>query len=427
MSELAFAKRPSAIRQHHTAILGAVAALSLAIPLSTLHAQAPAKVPELKPETEFVASRPTPKVEALRGEGWAYALTLAANLNVASNREVVGQVNGNSLLFGASVLSGISYRRAKHEWVNTGTLNEAWSRTPALDAFNKSNDVLELQSLYNFFVTELTGPFARVSMQTSLFKTDRLTSADQAYVRDTDPTDTETTDSFRLSDSMQPLTFTESAGWFLQPLREKNINAYARAGFGGRHTLADGARSVTGDANGPVVQYTVLSDVHQAGAELFMGIDGNEVGGRLLYNAGLSALFPLITNDKTDRNVLELTKVALTGAVGVGVFSWLGINYQLKVIRDPQLVDAVQVQNALLLSIQYTLTSAPPVTAEPAPLSPEAQARIADLEARASAAEQRAAAAEAQLSAPTAPVAPAVEPVEPATTEPVAPVPAPSN
>lgn len=402
--------------------------LGVALVTATTRAQTVPAAPALKPETEFVSGRPETKAKAARLEGFSYALTLAANLNISSNRDVVGQVNGNSLLFGASVISGISYYRDRHEWLNTGSLTEAWSRTPALDRYNKSNDLLELQSLYNFFVTDMTGPFARVSLQTSLFKTDRLTPTDQAYAPEGTMTATTTTDRFRLSDSFQPITLSESAGWFFQPLRSQTLNLYARAGAGGRHTLADGARTITGDADAALVTFTVLDDVHQAGAELFFGIDGNQVAGRLLYNAGLSTLFPILSNDDSDRSILELTKVALTAQVGIGVFSWLGVNYQLRVVRDPQLVDDVQIQNALLLSVQYALSSAPPVTAAPPPLAPEVEQRIRELEARASAAEQRAVAAESQLPAPPTPPAPV--PSEPAASEPpepVAPVPSSAN
>lgn len=322
--------------------------------------------------TEYV-----PKTALVRADkkpqGWSYAVTLAANLNVASNRDVVGQVSGNSFLFGASVLSGASYLRGPHEWLNTGTLNEAWSRTPTISQFVKSNDLLDLQSLYNFFLNEWTGPFARIALQTGIFKTDRVTAADQTYVRDDLPTETTTGRRLRLSDAGQPLTLSESAGWFLQLVHTDTLNVYTRAGFGGRHTFADGARAIKSDKDPMNVRYTVLKDVHQAGAELFAGVDGKEVDGRLLYSAGVTALFPFLNNDDTDRSILKLTKVAMSAAVGMGVFSWLSINYQLKVIRDPQLVDAVQVQNALLFSLQYTVSSptpSPPAPSSPAPVTP---------------------------------------------------------
>lgn len=358
-----------------------------------------------------------------RPQGWSYNLTLAANLNVTSNQDVVGQLQGNSVLMGGSVLTGIGYVKDKHEWLNTGSLTEAWSKTPALPLWVKSNDVLDLQSLYNFFLNEWTGPFARVAAQTGLFRTERVTPQVVDYreegVPDADPPSRRSS-RLRVSDSYQPFTLNESAGWFAQPLRSEPINVYARAGLGGRHTFAEGALAVTGDLTAPSARYKVLKDVHQAGVELFAGADGKQLEGKLVYSAGLTALFPVFNNDDTDRSILKLTRVSLAGAVGMGVFSWMSINYQLKVIRDVQLIDAVQVQNALLLSFQYALSSPKPKVAEK-PLPPEAQARIKALEQRATQAEERAAAAEARSK--TLPAAAPATPVEPAPATPVEPAP----
>ena len=331
-----------------------------------------------------------------RPEGWSYALTIAAHFNVASNRDVVGQVDGNSVLVGGSGLAGATYLRGRHQLLNTGSLTEAWSRTPALDRMIKSTDLLELQTLYNFFLIPFTGPFARLALQTGLMKTDRVTPTPITYVREGVATETITTTRLRQSDSFQPFTLSESVGWFAQPVRTEPLNLVGRLGFGGRHTFADGARAVTSDDDDDdaTLPYTVLSDVHQAGAELFAGVDGKQLDGRLIYTAGVTALFPFLNNDDTDRSIVELTRVGLTAAVGMGVVSWLSVNYQLKVTRDPQLIDAVQVQNAVLLSLQYTRASyTAPKPGEK--LSPETEARIAALEERATSAEQRAAAAEA--------------------------------
>ena len=185
--------------------------------------------------------------------------------------------------------------------------------------------------------------------------------------------------------------------------------------------------------------YTVLDDVHQAGLELFAGLDGAGADGRLTYGVGVSALFPFINNDDTGRDTLDLTKVALQGGVGTSVFTWMTLNYELKIISDPQLIDEVQVQNSLLLTIAVTPidTFAPPPDEASEKLA-EAEKRAEEAEARAAEAEQRASDAEAKLEgqdaaapaqpeeapapAPAQPAAPApAEPAEPAPTQPAEP------
>ncbi|MEY4514257.1 MAG: hypothetical protein RLZZ450_6379 [Pseudomonadota bacterium] len=356
---------------------------------SSAPSSAPAPAPTATayvPDGSFKASE--------RPQGLAYGVTLAANLNIASNRDVVGQINGNSVLFGASFLGNLDYLHDRHEWLNTGSLAETWSRTPALGTFVKSNDQLNLQSLYNFFLREWTGPFARIAVQSSILKTDRVSATSLTYVRDTDGATTQSS-RFRLASSFQPFTLNEGLGWFFQPIRSDVLSTSLRVGAGGRHTFADGARAITDEKDLRGIVYTDLKDVHQAGAELFAGIDGKELGGRLLYNLGVSALFPLLNNDHTSRSILELTRVGVLAACGMGVTSWLSVNYQLKVVRDVQLIDALQVTNSLLLSLQYTKSSPTPGAKKTD--AERASERIAALETRATAAELRAAAAESKL------------------------------
>jgi hypothetical protein len=402
--------------------------LPLLLPASLVHAQAaPPPAPTLtvdSPKGTFVTNEKISKL-ADKPQGWSYNLKLGANFNLASNKDVVGQIDGESILFGASVLTGIGYLHGDHEWLNTGALTEAFSKTPQLKRMVKSNDLLDIQSIYNYFLTAVTGPFVRAQLQTSLLKTELVTDGPKSYLDKTSATATTFKSShLRLSDSFQPFTITEALGWFIQPVHTERLNVFGRAGFGGRHTFAKGARSIDDDkTTANLTEFKTLSDVHQAGAELFAGIDGKEMEGRVVYNLGATALFPLINNDDANRSITKLTRVQFQALLGVGIFTWMSLNYQLKVLRDVQLVDAVQVTNSVLLSFQYALSSPKPKPPAPPPLPPEAEAKIAQLEARAVAAEDRANAAEVRARQAEAPVAPPLEPAAPPLA-PAAPAPA---
>jgi hypothetical protein len=393
-------------------------ALLLSIPASLVEAQpAPAAAPPVTPLLAVDPSKGTfvsgDRVSFLadKAQGWSFNLKLAANLNVASNRDVVGQLDGNSVLFGANIMAAIGYLKGPHEWLNTASLVEAWSKTPAIKPMIKSNDQLDFQSIYNFFINEYTGPFVRLALQTAILKTERLSPTLITY-EDADTGETLTRTRLRLSDSFQPFTINESVGWFAQPVHSARLNVIGRAGFGGRHTFAEGARAIADDKDTANTEFKVLKDVHQAGAELFAGVDGKELEGRVVYSVGATALFPLLNNDNTSRNIAKLTRVQLLASVGMGIFSWMSINYQLRVLRDVQLVDAVQIQNALLLSFQYQVSSPEPKPAAVA-FPPEATAKIEELEKRATDAEARATAAESRTPPPQpAPITP--EPSQPA-------------
>jgi hypothetical protein len=364
-------------------------------------------------------------------DGWHPTLTLGANLNLASNSSVVGQPDGFSLLVGVSVLGDLLFIAGDHDWKNTLKLTETWTRTPVVDEFVKSNDVLDVESLYRFFAWTWGGPFARLSLQTPIFAAEQVSAEPQTYVLEgEDPaTDGITTDRFDLADPFQPLTVTESIGAFVAPVATPRLNVAIRAGFGGRHTFADGARLITNADDPAAVTYVDLLDVHQAGVELFAGIDGKTAEDRLAYNVGLAVLVPFLNNDERDRDGFELTRIALEAGLTTNVFDWMSLSYQLRIVDDPQLLDAVQIQNNLLLTFAFTVTSAEP-PAEPAVEDAQSAAAIAAAEERARLAEERARLAEerARLAEERGNEAtqPAPAPAPPAEPVPGAPEPAPA-
>jgi hypothetical protein len=369
-----------------------------------------------------------------REDGWHPALTLGANLNLASNSNVVGQVDGFSLLVGANIIGELRLIDGKHDWKNTVSLSETWAKTPVIDEFLKSNDLLDVESLYRFFAWTWGGPYARLNLQTPLFSAESVTAEPQTYVLEgQDPVANGVlTDRFELANPFEPLTISESVGMFADPITGPHLNVSLRGGFGGRHTFAKDVRLITNDDDSNAVTFVELLDVHQAGLELFAGLDGKAADERLSYNAGLAVLFPFLNNDKTNRGAGELTRIAVQAGLTTNVFTWMALSYQLRVVNDPQLIDKVQIQNSLLLTFSYTFSDAPP----PAPEEPADADAIKAAEQRAAAAEERAKLAEeraklaeerAKAAAEPAPVAPApVESaVEPAAA-PAAPVPAPA-
>ena len=382
--------------------------------------------------TEYVPGADTLKAPPPdREDGWHPALTLGANLNLASNSNFVGEVDGFSLLVGANIIGELRLIDGKHDWKNTISLNETWAKTPVIDEFLKSNDLLDVESLYRFFAWTWGGPYARLNLQTPLFSAQSVTAEPQTYVLEgQDPVANGVlTDRFDLANPFEPLTINESLGMFADPVTGPHLNVSLRAGFGGRHTFANGVRLITNDDDPTAVTFVELLDVHQAGLELFAGLDGKAAEERFSYHAGLAVLFPFLNNDKTNRGAAELTRIAFEAGLTTNVFTWMALSYQLRVINDPQLINKVQTQNSLLLTFSYTFSDAPPAAPEKpddADAIKAAEQRAAAAEERAKLAEERAKLAEerAKAAAEPAPVAPA--PVEPAAA-PAAPVPAPAT
>jgi hypothetical protein len=351
-------------------------------------------------------------------EGWNPNLGISTTLNLTSNSSVVGQVDGLSTQFGLELVSGADYVRGRQLWRNSISVTEAFARTPAVDRFLKTNDVVALESIYHYFLTGRFGAFARLKLTTALFAAEDVRSEPTTWLRKPDSAGAAATvvqtggTRQRLADPFTPVSVSEAVGAFAEPVRRPGFSLSVRLGLGGRHTFADSVLLIDDDKATPEVELLGLSDVHQLGAEAFVGAEGRLEEGRLTYRAGTTVLVPFVNNDDHDRGVGPLTRVGLDASVRFTVLSWMALVYSAQITRDPQLFpegsEQVQVQNNLLLSLQYTLVERRRRAAEP---STEDKLRAAEERARAAeaarqAAEERLKALEQNRATPEPPAPP---------------------
>ena len=393
-----------------------------------------------------------PKDDTLQGpgdkdiQGWNPSLGGTATVNLVSNSNVVGQTDGFSTLFGLGLIGSADYIQDKHLVRNTLSIAESFARTPVVSEFVKTNDVIQLEGLYNYFATGQFGGFGRLALQTGLFPATDVRGIPTSWVVKPvvagDPPEMLNRDAFRqrLAGSLSPFSINESAGVFAEPIHQDRLALSIRAGIGGRHTFADGVLVNDNDKTTPEIELVRLTDVHQLGIEVFAGAQGKMQGGKVTYHAGLTMLIPVVNNDKFDRGVGTLTRVAVDGAVTFNVFDWMSLVYSLAITRDAQLFpkgnELTQVQNSLLLTLKYTFVTKKQKEKEEQAKEPtEAEKELAAARARADDAEKARAAAEAlakdlqrKLDECTArPCAPGEAPamLTPATPEPTPPAPTP--
>jgi hypothetical protein len=294
---------------------------------------------------------------------WNPSLAATATISLVSNRNVVGQVDGFSTLFGLGLVGGLDYVKERHVLHNTLSISESFARTPVIDEFVKTNDVVKLEGLYNYFVTKRFGAYGRLSLETSAFPADDVRGVPTSWVEKPrnpgDPVILLDQMSFRqrLASSLAPFTINESAGGFAEPLHTDRLALMVRAGVGGRHTFADSVLLIDDDSATPEVELLRLANVHQLGVEGFAGANGKMKDGKVTYKAGLSVLIPFVNNDDYDRSATALTRVGFESAVSFNMYEWLSVVYSLNITRDPQLFpdgnEKLQVQNNLLLTFQY--------------------------------------------------------------------------
>lgn len=339
--------------------------------------------------------------------GWAPFLGLTSTLSLASNQSVVGQVDGFSTMFGLGVTGGADYVEGRHLVRSSLTITESFARTPVIDEFVKTNDVVKLEGLYNYFLTKQFGLYGRLDFTTGLFKTTDVRGEPTSWVEKVPggmniPL---TTNGFRqkLASSFAPFTINESGGAFYEPLHEPKITLAFRTGIGGRHTFADGVLVNDDASSTPEIELSRLRNVHQLGAEAFAGALGKFKDGKASYKAGLSILFPFVNNDKDDRSASDLTRIGFEGSLNFAIYSWMSLVYNVNITRDPQLFpkgdEQIQIQNSLLLTFQFTLVKKPEKPKEPTKEELELKAA----QERADAAEKRALEAEQKLQQQTPP------------------------
>lgn len=394
---------------------------SLLLMTGLAHAQA-----QIVPSTDGIKT-----AEKTDVNGWNPFLSVTSTLNLTSNSNVVGQVDGFSTLFGLGVTGGADYVHDRHLLRSTLAITESFARTPVIDEFLKTNDVVKLESLYNYFLTKNLGLYGRLSLSTSLFAAEDVRGEPTTWVEKVTggtPIPLKV-DGFRqeLAGSLNPFTINESAGGFAEPFRKEWLNLSFRLGIGGRHTFADGVLLIDDDKATAEVELLRLTDVHQLGAEAFAGAIGKTKDGRANYRVGLSALLPFVNNDGDDRSAASLTRIGFEGQLQFNVYSWMSLVYSLNITRDPQLFpkdnELVQVQNNLLLTFQFTLVKKKEKDKEPTAEQLELEAA----KKRADEAEQRALEAEKKLQeqGTTTPAPTDAPPAAPVPTAPPGPAPTP--
>ena len=295
--------------------------------------------------------------------GWNPSLAVNGTLNLVENSNVVGQVEGLSMLFGLGLAGGADYVDGPSVWRNELTIAESFAKTPVVDRFIKTNDQVAVASTYNYFLTKTMGGFARGRVNTSLFTARAITADNTDYIitesGEGAATRNVTSKQLKVSSAFKPFTLAESIGGFAEPINKKNFSLRVRAGLGGRHTLASGVLVQNDDDTTPQIEMQELANVHQAGVEVFAGIAGKAKEDRISYTIGASLLLPLINNDSFGRSATDLTRLGIEASATISVFDWMGIVYKGSVIVDPQLFPAdkelTQFQNSLLLTFQYTL------------------------------------------------------------------------
>ncbi|MCB9519387.1 MAG: hypothetical protein H6700_05930 [Myxococcales bacterium] len=323
-----------------------------------LAAVAGAASPALALETEYVPEEVTTETPD-HLDGWSHQLDLGAALQVGGSHSVAGQTDGTTVTLSANIAYAGSMWRGSHELRLTGLLSEAVSRTPVVDDMVKSADVLSLESVYFFHVpgAPWIGPYVRASGRTSIFDGVDVRSGDVVYVRDGETLTPR--DRLLLTRSFAPTYLKQSAGVFARPQEATAITVDIRLGAGARETLADGSYVVDDDGATAEIEVKALQTYMQAGAEGALEAYGTADEGAVSYGARAEVMIPFYSSVETDLDAIAATNIEIGANFGARLNDWASVQYQLGLLRVPQILEEWQVTNSLLLSFGYSYTRTP--------------------------------------------------------------------
>lgn len=327
--------------------------------------------------------------------GWDTRLSVGGSMSFANNSNVAGQISGSSFAFGLKMDGGLDYNNKAHEWRNSLGLGASVTRTPVIDEFVKTSDFLTFESIYLYHVVDWFGPFVRFQLTTSMFPGRDIRSGQASYeitelngskrmlaVAGTDcdpvggvvPTTCRT--SLSLSDGFRPLTLKQSIGLFVQPYQSDPVTVEMRGGIGAQEVIAANQLAQIDDATTVgVIELKRLQNANQVGGELSLSVWGTVYDKKVTYKLNADAMTPfaypaLAPGD--DRNAFQLTNIQVEATLSFKLIEWASLDYQFKALRQPQVVDLFQVQNALLLTfgLSYGSSPAPAAPPPPAPAPP---------------------------------------------------------
>jgi hypothetical protein len=296
--------------------------------------------------------------EVRKIEGWDFLLTPSASMALSDNRSVVGQQEGLTMTLGTKLVSGAFFRKKAHEWRTTLDITELFSHAPSLEEFVKSTDIFKVESVYLYHLLDWLGPFAKVNLDSALLEGFDIRPERVDYAISWLDGTSETRSGFRLrlTDGFEPLILKETAGFFAKPYESKALSVEGKLGFGGLHVFVNEGLTIKDDGGTPEIEVVELDGFTQAGGVIDLAVFGEMYDKKLTYRVSGEIMVPFINDlqEGDDRGIGELTNIEFNAAVSFKVLEWLSIDYVLRVVRLPQLLDEWQVQNNLLLTASYT-------------------------------------------------------------------------
>ena len=280
----------------------------------------------------------------------------AATASINDNQGVIGQTDGSTVTIGYKLELSSELAHDQHENRASLQLAQSVTSTPALKELVKSQDTLRADTIYLFKLVDWFGPYLRAAMSTTALPGNVIAAEDNTYAitRSDGSVETVTTSRLRLTDMARPLTLKQGVGLFVRPVDLVPVAFELRAGGGAHEVFADEQLAVADDADTDEIEVEELATYHQLGVELAAGIWGSIADGRLSYKAGGEVLLPMWSEPSSEGNFSDSIDIEAFFTMSLHLVKWATVDYELRVARQPQLIETTQVSNYLLFNFGIT-------------------------------------------------------------------------
>lgn len=298
-----------------------------------------------------------------RPDGWNFKLKLGITGSFLQSDSVVGQEPGVTLQLGTIIEAGADLKSGPHGWENALTFRLGFTKTPQIRPVVKSLDDLVFQSTYtfNFDDPDWLGPFVRFRLNTSMLPGYVVRATDVTVRRiptEGDPTTETLASNTRLSlnGAFEPLVLRESLGAFANPIESEALVLKAKLGLGAQQVIGRNGFVLADVPTTPELEILQVRNSVDIGAEAEVAMTGVIVKDTLNWKLSANAFQPFTTPAAaTAKNLsgIELMNVEVNGGISLKLSKSIGVEYVLLLRRQPLVIDALQIQNGLLLSAAW--------------------------------------------------------------------------
>jgi len=303
-------------------------------------------------------------LEKKKEEGWKARAKIGLTGSISSNRKFVGAEDGTSVQVGTVLGVGADLVSGQHRWENSLDLQLGGSKTPQIDRFVKSSDVLDLLSTYYYTFESIDwfGVFGRVKFSSQILPTRIVRAAPYTVVRQNDQgvelerVMVAAQEGISTTGAFEPVTLRESAGLFVNPHTTPEFTFKVKLGAAAQEIITrDGFVVLTDDAGTATLTMRQLQSSFDFGAELGCAAAGVLLPDVLSSQLNGDLFQPLVTTAETELSTIAQLKAEIVLGVSLKLIKWLSIEFLLTAKRIPLILDEWQVQNLLVLSAGFDL------------------------------------------------------------------------